>query len=346
MFKKPSLFHTAARGQLERFLHQVTHHLQTCLYTELCRCGNGDVVGYHAVILAASSPLLKNVLEDSTRAGGPPDILMMDYTMEEVNNLLDLLYSGTAEHTNSLRDLVNIFLIEADIKVFNTEQEKKVDKKWMKEENNQFNQPGLLPCNGSDKGGYGKFTTKSSRLKKGLQKSKNSIMSLKTKLGKNKAFKVILCTTCGGTFANRTNLIEHNRKTHRTYKKRNLYVKSVCTQCGQDFSNSRHNKVNLKYHMKTQHGDISEILICKHCEKIFITKAQLNNHEVLHTDPTINCHQCGKLFHIQKNLKRHILSLHTDNSKLPVHCTVCSQGFIDSTILKDHMNVNLGLKPY
>ena len=98
--------------------------------------------------------------------------------------------------------------------------------------------------------------------------------------------------------------------------------------------------------MKNQHGDLSELLTCTHCEKIFITKAQLNNHEVLHTDPTINCNQCGKLFHVQKNLKRHILSLHTDNSILPVHCTVCSKGLIDSTILKDHMNEHLGLMPY
>ena len=117
MFQKPSVLHTASCGQLEGSLHQVTHHLQTDLYTDLSRCGNGDVVGYHAVILASSSPLLRKVLEDPSRAGGPPEILMMDFTMEEVNNLLDLLHTGTAENNNSLRDLVNIFLIEADKKV-------------------------------------------------------------------------------------------------------------------------------------------------------------------------------------------------------------------------------------
>ena len=97
--------------------------------------------------------------------------------------------------------------------------------------------------------------------------------------------------------------------------------------------------------MKTEHGDPSELLPCRHCGKVFATNVALNYHEVMHSNPTINCHRCGNLFHSRTKLSRHILSLHTDNSELPMHRTVCSKGFIDSTILKDHLNVHSELKP-
>ena len=72
--------------------------------------------GYHAVLLAASSPLLRTILEDFSRGGSPLEILIMDFTLEEVGNLLDILYTGRAKQTPKLRVLMKLFLIDMDIK--------------------------------------------------------------------------------------------------------------------------------------------------------------------------------------------------------------------------------------
>ena len=72
--------------------------------------------GYHAVLLAASSPLLRTILEDTSRGGSPLEILIVDFTLEEVENLLDLLYTGTAKKTPTLRVLIKMFLIDVDNK--------------------------------------------------------------------------------------------------------------------------------------------------------------------------------------------------------------------------------------
>ena len=69
------------------------------------------MVGFHAVILAASSPLLRSVLEDPTRGGEAVELLMPDYRVEEVENLLDILYTGTAENNITPRNLMKLFLI-------------------------------------------------------------------------------------------------------------------------------------------------------------------------------------------------------------------------------------------
>ena len=181
--------------------------------------------------------------------------------------------------------------------------------------------------------------------------------SLKRHIRIHHAVKNIVCTSCGETCADSKAFKDHNHKIHRIYKKRNNDPANykpkrtspeprVCSQCGQEFAKSLYNYQSLQYHIKTKHADISQLLKCKHCGKLFVTKIEHNNHEVLHSDPKIPCHQCGKLFHSKKYLSRHTLSAHTENRDLPVHCTICSKGFINPQILNNHMNVHLGLKPY
>ena len=276
--------------------------------------------------------------------------------MEEVNNLLDLLYTGTAEQTSTLRDLVNMFLIDVDVKVANGDQIKHENDNLIKEDNYIIAQ-----AHSDLEGKEISVQIKPPNLiKKSLvltQKSKKKTKRFHKKVRENQTSKTIVCTSCGQMFESTKTFKDHNRRTHRIYKKRNIDVKTchkkkaivqicVCTKCGEEFSNSPHNKLNLQYHMKAKHGDPSTLLTCRHCGKVSTSKVNLNNHELLHSDPTIPCHECGKLFHTQKNLSRHILSLHTDSSELPVRCTLCSKGFIDSSVLKDHMNVHSGLKPY
>ena len=83
----------------------------------------------------------------------------MDFTLEEVENLLDLLYTGTAKQTQTLRVLMKMFLINMDIKASNEDHEDYKDNQILtKEENKLSVQDGLLkiyevPCFDSDEEG-------------------------------------------------------------------------------------------------------------------------------------------------------------------------------------------------
>ena len=79
------------------------------------RCQNSDGVGCHSVILAARSPLLRVALEDSLRGGGTAEILMLEYSREQVENLLSLLYTGRAETTPSMEGLLDMFTIDVAV---------------------------------------------------------------------------------------------------------------------------------------------------------------------------------------------------------------------------------------
>ena len=55
-----------------------------------------------------------------------------------------------------------------------------------------------------------------------------------------------------------------------------------------------------------------------------------------------NCMKCQRRFRDAKALKRHFLSLHTDNNNKPFHCHVCGQGFGYKHVMKRHIkNVHL-----
>ena len=60
------------------------------------------------MILAACSPLLRSSLVDSSQEDDPAVVLMLDYSREQVDNLLDLLYTGTAKKTPELDSLMTM----------------------------------------------------------------------------------------------------------------------------------------------------------------------------------------------------------------------------------------------
>ena len=60
------------------------------------------------MILAACSPLLRSSLVDSSQGDDPAVVLMLDYSRDQVDNLLDLLYTGTAKKTPELDSLMTM----------------------------------------------------------------------------------------------------------------------------------------------------------------------------------------------------------------------------------------------
>merc|ERR1712129_138358 len=80
----------------------------------LCfRCGDGELIGCHAVVLAASSPVLRRALEEvTTNSEELAMVLMPDFTSLEVGNLLNMLYTGTSNHTEDLTLLLKLLKVD------------------------------------------------------------------------------------------------------------------------------------------------------------------------------------------------------------------------------------------
>ena len=71
------------------------------------------------------------------------------------------------------------------------------------------------------------------------------------------------------------------------------------------------------------------------CDKGFVTKEQLKNHETTHTKSReYICEQCGKAFAVKSALTTHITAVHEEKK---IHsCETCGKAFADSSNLSKH----------
>ena len=76
------------------------------------------------------------------------------------------------------------------------------------------------------------------------------------------------------------------------------------------------------------------------CDKGFVTKEQLKNHETTHTKARkYQCDQCGKAFAVKSALTTHIAAVHED--KKAYKCDVCGKAFADSSNLSKHKQTHV-----
>ena len=171
------------------------------------------------------------------------------------------------------------------------------------------------------------------------------IMALQKHIKESHVTINVVCPDCGHVSTDEGEFKKHSKKMHPQLKSKSQQQEKVehcCDLCAQQFSST----VNFKYHMKRIHGDVSKMVSCATCGKIFLDQFGLDRHTPLHENPTIPCPHCAKLLHTEQYLVRHIKSQHTDNSDKSYKCDQCGKGFINNQGLQDHMNVHLGLKPY
>lgn len=71
------------------------------------------------------------------------------------------------------------------------------------------------------------------------------------------------------------------------------------------------------------------------CEKGFVTKEQLRNHETTHTKSRkYKCDQCDKAFAVKSALTTHVTAVHDEKK---IHsCDICGKAFADSSNLSKH----------
>ena len=155
------------------------------------------------------------------------------------------------------------------------------------------------------------------------------------------------CEVCGKTYSNENALKYHNRSKHEVSA-----TKIPCYVCGKQFSSERtmqrHNKI---VHVKSPG---SQDFVCIICGSKFNRKDALDRHDkeqhygskvnfayVEHVEDmealsSVNCELCVKRFKRNSDLKRHILSIHSETPK-EVTCKVCGKTFSRNFTLNRHM---------
>ena len=95
------------------------------------------------------------------------------------------------------------------------------------------------------------------------------------------------------------------------------------------------NKPKLMRHVHSHTGYKPFPCLYPGCDKGFVTKEQLKNHETTHTKSRkYQCDQCGKAFAVKSALTTHITAVHEE--KKTHRCEICGKAFADSSNLSKH----------
>lgn len=140
--------------------------------------------------------------------------------------------------------------------------------------------------------------------------------------------KPFACTICGHSTTQKSGLKKH-MLTHSESKA------FVCDLCGDHFRFSS----NLQMHKRRKHTMVKDH-VCSHCSKAFVSRDELLNHQMCHTDERpFECELCRKTFNRKSSLQFHRRRKH---SMLPMHaCNVCGRGFSQKVSLQMHLKTHV-----
>jgi len=140
--------------------------------------------------------------------------------------------------------------------------------------------------------------------------------------------------SCGASFTNNEERIEHMRRVHSRLKE--LY----CEICGKMCQS----KCDLDKHVLTVHEKKSLDVKCCECDKVFINHGSMSRHKnLVHFPDRFKCGECKKSFGCPRSLKAHEI-VHTGEKKF--QCDECGRQFRRIGMLKDHKISHTGRKDF
>jgi KRAB domain-containing zinc finger protein len=154
-------------------------------------------------------------------------------------------------------------------------------------------------------------------------------------------FKCGQCDASQVLFEKKTDLRKHQREHHGFWftpqKSEKEKARHVCDICGKAVSNA-------ETHWRNVHDDTDENLTCPQCGKRFQKSQKMSDH-IRNVHTKITCELCGMVM-AAKQRKRHFQQHHMDESERKFKCDICGKGFMESSKLKDHINIHTGAKPH
>jgi len=149
--------------------------------------------------------------------------------------------------------------------------------------------------------------------------------------------------------------------------KEHTCTRLTCEICGKEFGNQH----LLNLHVKYNHEQKKEYLACETCGKLVLNNSMKDHVLLHHSNQKIPCPKCGieirselglrkhlKSHNVEKtlcpicnkevkNMKAHVLKLHTREEDKKLQCTTCGKGFTCESSLKSHeMSVHIKARPY
>jgi len=146
------------------------------------------------------------------------------------------------------------------------------------------------------------------------------------------------CPKCGEMFSNKWRLQRHKTSKHRTRPplKTRPSSRCVCPVCGKSLL------CRLSTHMRVHTGQ--RPYQCPTCGKSFMVPSKLKYHVLRHTGvrPQV-CPECGKSY---QHLHVHMQLKHGDPDMYQHECPVCRKKFLMRAMLRDHLMLHSGERPY
>lgn len=141
-----------------------------------------------------------------------------------------------------------------------------------------------------------------------------------------KESKIYQCSYCPKTFL----MSQHSAK---VLHERRFHTKEKPFKCIYGCENKTfYSKSVLNSHVKKHHRPYT----CKICHENILTKADLESHNKIHTNPKANtCDICGIQFFIEKSFLRHVESHKKDIIDYP--CSICNAPFSQKRELNKHI---------
>jgi len=300
-------------------------------------------VGCHKLMLGAISPVIKHWLTDIAGADDDPCIILPDFSSDEIEDFLRVIYLSSNQSTNSFLQVLRC--------LNGVDSPEKLETQLKDETSQALNvhlaveEPNLKPedrlLKGEDRKrskvevkmeeqDLEKLKTKLKKILEDKQETKDdkaaatsSIQPKETKPKKQKG--PFACAKCGKLFKVWRILKEHENL-HAEPK-----FKCSIEGCVKKF----HTKSNLKSHVDVVHHKKKD-LPCEVCGKLFYNASLLKAHSETHNPDKLYCSHCPAAFASTKTLKIHIRTKHTTEENVP-KCYICQKTLASENVLRQHI---------
>ena len=188
-------------------------------------------------------------------------------------------------------------------------------------------------------------------------------------IGDNVKKSAVTCDICGTVSRGAFNNARHLYTTHKIERevecdkcstlcksvqalldhKKSQHVAATCPQCGKVFVEKGHLENHLQgcCERQARGSDLADFnFMCAHCPKTFSRKCYLDIHMTKHSEKTLKCPICEKMYRWKSGLQCHLAASHGMGPKDAFTCEFCDKTFCDKSNYKQHRYTHTKEKPY